>query len=80
MKLTITIAMDNAAFGETDDERADEVAVILYRMRRQIELADDVAGVLYRLRKQIETEGVYSAPVHDTNGNKVGEMVIEGEG
>ena len=60
MKLTIAIDMDNAAFGDSDVERAAEVAAILNKVTRYPE--DIAPGSAFNLR--------------DSNGNTVGRLKI----
>lgn len=63
MRLTITIAMDNAAFGETEAERSSEVARIL-------------DGFAEDLRGGFPAVPGASLPLRDVNGNHVGGVEI----
>lgn len=62
MKLTITINLDNAAFGDDDTGRAYETARILST------LADDL------IRRTFEA---LPLNLRDVNGNKVGKAVVK---
>jgi len=62
-KVTITINTDNAAFGETPCDKAQEVSLILSKLADSIFSYDG-----WNLDNQI---------LRDTNGNKVGEVVWE---
>lgn len=63
MKLTLTIRMDNAAFGEDGDTRATEAARILRDAAARLEMAGAYErGPLFALR--------------DANGNTVGEVKL----
>ncbi len=61
MKFTLTIDMDNAAFGEDDNARSDEVARIL----RKYATYFDSMGL-----------GSHSGAIHDFNGNIVGSWEV----
>lgn len=64
MKLTITINMDNAAFGGEDEE--------LYN-------GTEVARILGRLAKLMRSDNLrdgYRQPLIDINGNAVGEAEV----
>ena len=63
MKFTLTIDTDNAAFGDSDEERANEVARIL----RELASAHEQAG---------DTLAYYA--LRDFNGNTVGVWAEEG--
>lgn len=67
MRLTLTINMDNAAFGETDADRAYELASILSRLCDRFSAYDGLAM----------TEG-QEYVLADTNGNRVGIARIDG--
>ena len=59
MRLNVSITMDNAAFGETDDDRCKEAARILREAANKVEQQ----GVT---KNQVALK--------DTNGNTVGEF------
>lgn len=63
MNITIKINTDNAAFGETSSEAAQEVANILAG------LTDILIGA------SMLVEG--SIPLRDSNGNKVGQFTVK---
>ena len=58
-KLAITIYTDNAAFGETDNDEALEVARILNELKSYILINESVP---------------FYKPLKDTNGNTVGNV------
>lgn len=57
MRFTVTIQADNAAFGETLEDRETEIVLILHRLIRA-------------MQDEHVTESVL---LLDTNGNRVGE-------
>jgi hypothetical protein len=60
MKLKIEIACDNAAFGETDEERSAELSRILARLSEKLWLGGGDDG----------------GKLRDINGNTVGEWSV----
>jgi hypothetical protein len=63
MKLKIEINMDNEAFGEDAESRAEEVKTILRRLASAV--AYDGVHMAARI------------PLYDSNGNKVGVAKVE---
>jgi len=62
MRLNIEIYLDNSAFGETDKDRADEVAAILNTVLGHIVWEDTLVP----------------RALYDSNGNTVGALTITG--
>lgn len=60
---TMQIETDNAAFGEGDVRGGDRAA--------------EVARILRRVARLVE-DGSVSGPLHDANGNRVGEFELDG--
>ena len=61
MKFRLDVECDNAAFGDTDEERNAELSRILHKLAERIgQMAIVVSG-----------------KVHDVNGNKVGDWSVE---
>lgn len=62
MKLTITIDMDSAAFGETIDERGAEAARILAELSRYV--------------AEVGLGGGFQRWIRDANGNTIGRASV----
>ncbi len=64
MKITITIDnTENAAFGETPEDRAEEICRIIRAAGRICE-------------GRVSFDEAYEAPLRDVNGNAVGKIAV----
>ena len=62
MKLTITMNLDNDAFGDNADDRAQEIVDQLKRLSKKL--------------VEYGATGDTKWQIHDANGNKVGRLTI----